>query len=82
MSTRLAACTFLHRAAEILRRVIANAGLLVGRDVGSRDLERRLVERQKSGEGFFGDIAARPFRGMAVAAGQHGVDEIIAPLDQ
>ena len=59
-----------------------DAGLLVLGDVRRRHLERRLVPRQAAGEVLAGNVALRPFRRMAIAAGHDGVDEIVAALDQ
>ena len=61
---------------------VADAGLLVRRDVRRGDLERRLVEAQTAGIILAGDRGRRPLRRVAIGAGHDGVDQIAAALDR
>src|ERR1700674_5822550 len=69
------------RIFDLRARPLADAGFLVLRDIGSRHLERWLIELKKAGKGLFLDIAGWPLRRVAIAAGHDGIDQIAASLD-
>ncbi len=73
----------LQRLLDVGIAPVADAGLLVLRDVRGGHLERRLVELEPARQIALEDRrAALALRRVAVLAGEDGVDEILAALDR
>jgi hypothetical protein len=72
----------LQRGLDLRVGPIADAGLLVGRDVGRGDVERRFVETQAPRQRLVELRAVRSHRRVAVVAGHHRIDQLLAALDR
>jgi hypothetical protein len=72
---------FHQRALDLGIAPASDPGFDIGRDVRRGGVEDRRVECQSAGQRLLGDdVAGGIARGVAIAAGHDGVDEIIAAL--